>query len=367
MREETISLSLSDDNGAEHKVVFRKGIYDSNLWIAEIGELYAKILIRKTQRRYAGTLKDIFEWHSYQREDEYEKEELIAEDLDYSFEKAAQSAMFSLEKKSVPSIPLAAQHLPLVKSEVAVSLGARSQKQEMNESLFDLRTIYNEGKTMEFTEDYTKQVIKEELTKIVKEGEIVDLHPDPFPEIPDSEISRQDKRKLADAALDYDLGSEVDDLEWNISNILNNRGEILSKPELYNWLKETHSFEYPQAFDMAIHNLLMSSEIFYNKKTKEYFGKQFADSFPSEKILPLSYYRKKTNPYNEGKTMEFTEDYTKQVIKEEYEALLDEKKKKPCKTAKGKRSAKIKKCKNPPCANALSRKKWKCRGSKSMK
>ena len=84
---------------------------------------------------------------------------------------------------------------------------------------------------------------------------------------------------------------------------------------------------------------------------------------------------------------------------------LDEKKKKPCKKAKGKRyvkrvngrcrsfgqagkakgggdrirpgtkkgdaycarSAKIKKCKNPPCANDLSRKKWKCRGSKSMK
>jgi hypothetical protein len=109
--------------------------------------------------------------------------------------------------------------------------------------------------------------------------------------------------------------------------------------------------------------------------------------------------------YNEGNTMEFTEDYIKQVIKEEYEALLDEKKKKPCKPAKGKRfakrvngkcrsfgqagqakgggdrirpgtkkgdaycarSAKIKKCKNPPCANDLSRKKWKCRGSKSMK
>ena len=31
------------------------------------------------------------------------------------------------------------------------------------------------------------------------------------------------------------------------------------------------------------------------------------------------------------------------------------------------RSVKIKKCKNPPCANVLSRKKWKCRGSKSMK
>ena len=31
------------------------------------------------------------------------------------------------------------------------------------------------------------------------------------------------------------------------------------------------------------------------------------------------------------------------------------------------RSAKIKKCKNPPCANDISRKRWKCRGSKSMK
>lgn len=31
------------------------------------------------------------------------------------------------------------------------------------------------------------------------------------------------------------------------------------------------------------------------------------------------------------------------------------------------RSAKIKKCKNPPCANAESRKRWKCKGSKSMK
>ena len=40
-------------------------------------------------------------------------------------------------------------------------------------------------------------------------------------------------------------------------------------------------------------------------------------------------------------------------------------------TAKGDaycaRSAGIKKCKNPPCANDLSRKKWKCRGKKSMK
>jgi hypothetical protein len=94
------------------------------------------------------------------------------------------------------------------------------------------------------------------------------------------------------------------------------------------------------------------------------------------------------------------------IIREELKTVLAEKKKKKaCKPSKGKRfakrvngkcrsfgqkgqakgggdrirpgtkkgdaycarSAKIKKCKNPPCANDLSRKKWKCRGSKSMK
>ena len=93
------------------------------------------------------------------------------------------------------------------------------------------------------------------------------------------------------------------------------------------------------------------------------------------------------------------------IVREELEAyMLEKKKKKACKPSKGKRfakrvdgkcrsygqkgqakgggdrirpgtkkgdaycarSAKIKKCKNPPCANALSRKKWKCRGSKSV-
>ena len=93
------------------------------------------------------------------------------------------------------------------------------------------------------------------------------------------------------------------------------------------------------------------------------------------------------------------------IISEDIEEYLEEKKKKKaCKPSKGKRfakrvdgkcrsfgqkgqakgggdrirpgtakgdaycarSAKIKKCKNPPCANALSRKKWKCRGSKSV-
>jgi hypothetical protein len=93
------------------------------------------------------------------------------------------------------------------------------------------------------------------------------------------------------------------------------------------------------------------------------------------------------------------------MLQNELYEVLEEKKKKACKPSKGKRfakrvdgkcrsfgqkgqaksggdrirpgtkkgdaycarSAKIKKCKNPPCANALSRKKWKCRGSKSMK
>lgn len=93
------------------------------------------------------------------------------------------------------------------------------------------------------------------------------------------------------------------------------------------------------------------------------------------------------------------------IVREELEAyMLEKKKKKACKPSKGKRfakrvdgkcrsfgqkgqakgggdrirpgtkkgdaycarSAKIKKCKNPPCANDLSRKKWKCRGSKSV-
>jgi hypothetical protein len=114
--------------------------------------------------------------------------------------------------------------------------------------------------------------------------------------------------------------------------------------------------------------------------------------------------------------MNITTEDLRQIIKEELEAVLseddvieeeelDEKKKKACKPAKGKRfakrvdgkcrsygqagkakgggdrirpgtkkgdaycarSLKIKKCKNPPCANALSRKKWKCKGAKSMK
>ena len=116
----------------------------------------------------------------------------------------------------------------------------------------------------------------------------------------------------------------------------------------------------------------------------------------------------KESPTKPGKRVNNCEKELDEIIDEEIEAVLDEKKKKkkkkPCKPSKGKRSAKrvngkcrsfgqsgkakdggdrirpgtkkgdaycarsakIKKCKNPPCANALSRKKWKCRGDKSV-
>ena len=122
---------------------------------------------------------------------------------------------------------------------------------------------------------------------------------------------------------------------------------------------------------------------------------------------------KKKNESMEYIGMQLTVQQLDTLVSEEIELLFEEldsleekkKKKKPCKKAKGKRyvkrvngrcrsfgqagkakgggdrirpgtkkgdaycarSAKIKKCKNPPCANDLSRKKWKCRGSKSMK
>ena len=104
--------------------------------------------------------------------------------------------------------------------------------------------------------------------------------------------------------------------------------------------------------------------------------------------------------YYEVVALDENEEYCPACIE-----TMDEAKKKPCKPSKGKRFAKrvdgkcrsygqagqakgggdrirpgtkkgdaycarsagIKKCKNPPCANTLSRKKWKCRGKKSMK
>jgi hypothetical protein len=107
-----------------------------------------------------------------------------------------------------------------------------------------------------------------------------------------------------------------------------------------------------------------------------------------------------THPVKNEDLGTIIEDVIDEVMDE-----LEEKKKKPCKPSKGKRFAKrvdgkcrsygqsgqaksggdrirpgtkkgdaycarsagIKKCKEPPCANDLSRKKWKCRGKKSMK
>ena len=109
--------------------------------------------------------------------------------------------------------------------------------------------------------------------------------------------------------------------------------------------------------------------------------------------------KKDPNPNRKGKAKNVNTDPKKESLE------VDEAKKKPCKPSKGKRfakrvdgkcrsfgqkgqakgggdrirpgtkkgdaycarSLKIKKCKNPPCANALSRKKWKCKGAKSMK
>ena len=164
--------------------------------------------------------------------------------------KESVSRAVDLEKKSVPSIPLVVQHPPLVKNEVVVSLGARSQKQGMNESLFNQGTIYSEGNTMEFTEDYIKQVIKEEYEALLDEK----------------------KKKPCKPA----------------------KGKRFAKR--------------------------------VNGKCRSY-GQAGQAKGGGDRIRPGT---KKGDAY--------------------------------CA-----RSAKIKKCKNPPCANDLSRKKWKCRGSKSMK
>jgi hypothetical protein len=150
-----------------------------------------------------------------------------------------------------------------------------------------------------------------------------------------------------------------------------------------------------------------------SKKEKESAArrKRKKDPNPDRKGKAKNVSTKPKKESMENPTMFITEEELQNIVSEELEAYLQEteqlkeKKKKPCKKAKGKRyvkrvngrcrsfgqagkakgggdrirpgtkkgdaycarSAKIKKCKNPPCANALSRKKWKCRGSKSMK
>ena len=150
-----------------------------------------------------------------------------------------------------------------------------------------------------------------------------------------------------------------------------------------------------------------------SKKEKESAArrKRKKDPNPNRKGKAKNVSTKPKKESMENIAMKITEQELQDIVSEELEAYLketeqiEEKKKKPCKKAKGKRyvkrvngrcrsfgqagnakgggdrirpgtkkgdaycarSAKIKKCKNPPCANALSRKKWKCRGSKSMK
>ena len=151
-------------------------------------------------------------------------------------------------------------------------------------------------------------------------------------------------------------------------------------------LEESHSKEQEEELKVIVGELEKASEMHAGqaKRIKDIVG-ETDDSELKEEITD--------------------QDKIEAMVAEEIEAVLDEKKKKACKPAKGKRfakrvdgkcrsygqsgqaksggdrirpgtakgdaycarSAKIKKCKNPPCANALSRKKWKCRGSKSMK
>jgi len=152
-----------------------------------------------------------------------------------------------------------------------------------------------------------------------------------------------------------------------------------------------------------------------SKKKKKGKGKKkpgdpglWANIAAKKKRIKAGSGEKKAKPGDDDypETLDINEDL-EAIIREELAAALSEKKKKnkACKPSKGKRfakrvngkcrsygqkgqakgggdrirpgtkkgdaycarSAKIKKCKNPPCANALSRKKWKCRGSKSMK
>ena len=151
-------------------------------------------------------------------------------------------------------------------------------------------------------------------------------------------------------------------------------------------------------------------------------GKQFVPATKKGKVTK--------SHTKESKEMKISKSKLEQIIREEVSSLfeedfyevdaideneeycpvcresqeLEEKKKKPCKPTKGKRFAKrvdgkcvshgqsgkakdgtdriqpgtekahaycarsagIKKCKNPPCANTLSRKKWKCQGKRSV-
>lgn len=147
------------------------------------------------------------------------------------------------------------------------------------------------------------------------------------------------------------------------------------------------------------------SNLFANIRAKRARGEKPAkkgdEDYPDEKSWKKATKKESIDEeYYEVEALDENEEYCPVCAQ-----TMEESKKKPCKPSKGKRFAKrvdgkcrsfgqagqakgggdrirpgtkkgdaycarsagIKKCKNPPCANTLSRKKWKCRGKKSMK
>jgi len=146
------------------------------------------------------------------------------------------------------------------------------------------------------------------------------------------------------------------------------------------------------------------NNLFANIRAKRARGEKPAKKgekdYPDEKSWKKATKKESREEYYEVDALDENEEYCPVCTE-----TMDEAKKKPCKPSKGKRFAKrvdgkcrsygqagqaksggdrirpgtkkgdaycarsagIKKCKNPPCANTLSRKKWKCRGKKSMK
>tara|TARA_R100000808_G_C2132649_1_gene141564 strand:+ start:463 stop:1563 length:1101 start_codon:yes stop_codon:yes gene_type:complete len=189
--------------------------------------------------------------------------------------------------------------------------------------------------------------------------------------------------------------------------------QIMIEDELSQVLSETHSAKHEKELEKISDELVGASKM--HKGQSDRIKKILAQTEDPEKDKV-----EEENELYEMKNCGCGQDPCKtygdenkitvklnKIVEDELQAVLDEKKKKkkPCKPSKGKRfakrvngkcrsfgqkgqakgggdrirpgtkkgdaycarSAKIKKCKNPPCANDLSRKKWKCRGSKSMK
>ena len=146
------------------------------------------------------------------------------------------------------------------------------------------------------------------------------------------------------------------------------------------------------------------SNLFANIRAKRARGEEPAKKgdkdYPDEKSWKKATKKESLEEYYEVDVLDENEEYCPVCV----ETMDEAKKKKPCKPSKGKRFAKrvdgvcrshgqagkakdgtdriqpgtekahaycarsagIKKCKNPPCANTLSRKKWKCQGKRSV-